>query len=484
MSFNRNLSLVHRWLGVVLCLFFTAWFASGIVLIYVPFPALSDVDRRAASTDVDVRRIETTPEEAIKSLNSELLYDQIRLIARSYRPLYVLHPRGGEVAAIWADNGQDASVGNSDDASTIAVRFSGSSVAKVEGPLDLDQWTVHEGFDSLRPYYRVSLDDEAGTVLYVSQRSGEVVQQTKRAERIWNYFGAIVHWIYPTVLRQHWAAWDQVVWWLSLVGILATVFGIWLGVVRAARAVRSDAGKISPFRGWMRWHHILGLFGGVFVLTWIVSGWLSMDHGRLLSVPSPQQTEVDRFRGISLAEAAAYSDLEEIHDLPAFREMTVQAAGNVPFIVVRSAERSQIIFLDSPSKIGIPELPVATIILAITAAWPGEEIESIAKVAANDTYVQLRTSGLPPTAVRVKLGEEGSTWVHVDAATGEIISVMDKSRRLNRWIFNGLHSLDFPGLVERRPLWDIVIVALLLFGLAFSISGVYLGARRLRRSFR
>ena len=484
MSLNRKLSFVHRWLGVVLCLFFAAWFASGIVLIYVPFPSLSNADRLAASTDVDVLRIEITPEEAIKSLTARQVYDQVRLVSRGGRPLYVLHPRGDAAAAIWADSGRDASLSSVEDAGAIAVRFAGGAVKQVEGPLDRDQWTVHEGFDSLRPYYRVSLDDELGTVLYVSQRSGEVAQKTQRTERFWNYFGAVVHWIYPTVLRQNWVAWDQVVWWLSLAGIIATVLGIWLGVVRAARAVRSNASKISLFRGWLRWHHIMGLFGGVLVLTWIVSGWLSMDHGRLLSVPSPQQTVVDRFRGITLAEAAAYSDLEYIHSLPAFREMAVQAAGSTPFAVVHFVEGSQIFFLDSPQQAAAPELPVSMISRAIEAAWPGAKIESMATVAANDKYVQLRTSGVPPTTVRVKLGEQGSTWVHVDSATGEIISVMDSSRRFYRWVFNGLHSFDFPGLVKHRPLWDIVIVALLLFGLAFSISGVYLGAKRIRRSFR
>ena len=368
MSLNGKLSFIHRWLGVVLCLFFAAWFASGIVLIYVPFPSLSNVDRLAASIDVDVSRVETTPAEAIESLTAGRVYDQVRLIARGTRPLYGLPPRGDVAAAIWADSGRDASINNAEDAGAIAARFSGDGVKQVEGPLDRDQWTVHEGFDSLRPYYRVALDDDLGTVLYVSQRSGEIVQKTQRTERAWNYFGAVTHWIYPTVLRQNWVAWDQVVWWLSLAGIFATVFGIWLGVVRAARAVRSNTGKISLFRGWMRWHHIMGLFGGLFVLTWIISGWLSMDHGRLLSVPSPQQTVVDRFRGITLTEAAAYSDLEYIHSLPAFREMAVQAAGNTPFAVVHSVAGSQIFPLDSLPQAATPELPIATIHRAIQAA--------------------------------------------------------------------------------------------------------------------
>jgi hypothetical protein len=45
--------------------------------------------------------------------------------------------------------------------------------------------------------------DAAGTCLYVSLRSGEVIQRTVRVERAWNWVGAIVHWINPTLLRKH-----------------------------------------------------------------------------------------------------------------------------------------------------------------------------------------------------------------------------------------------------------------------------------------
>ena len=29
----------------------------------------------------------------------------------------------------------------------------------------------------------------------------------------------------------------------------------------------------------------------------------------------------------------------------------------------------------------------------------------------------------------------------------------------NRWLYHGLHSLDFPFLYARRPLWDVVMIA-------------------------
>jgi hypothetical protein len=37
------LVLLHRWLGVALCLPIALWFASGIIMHFVPFPAVPGV---------------------------------------------------------------------------------------------------------------------------------------------------------------------------------------------------------------------------------------------------------------------------------------------------------------------------------------------------------------------------------------------------------------------------------------------------------
>ena len=37
---KRWLYLTHRWIGIVSCLFFAMWFASGLAMLYVPYPSL------------------------------------------------------------------------------------------------------------------------------------------------------------------------------------------------------------------------------------------------------------------------------------------------------------------------------------------------------------------------------------------------------------------------------------------------------------
>ena len=97
---------------------------------------------------------------------------------------------------------------------------------------DYDQWSVPNGFDRHRPLLRVALGDAAGTEVYVSSRTGEVVLDTTRSERGWNLAGSVLHWIYPTVLRSNWSLWDQVVSTLSLVAFIAATLGAVLGITR------------------------------------------------------------------------------------------------------------------------------------------------------------------------------------------------------------------------------------------------------------
>jgi hypothetical protein len=52
--------------------------------------------------------------------------------------------------------------------------------------------------------------------------------------------------------------------------------------------------------------------------------------------------------------------------------------------------------------------------------------------------------------------------------------------RLNRWLYHGLHSLDPAWLRDRRPLWDVVVIALSLGGTAGVATSLVPAWRRVR----
>lgn len=473
----RYLILFHRWIGVALCLFFAAWFLSGAVLIYHPFPSLSDSDRHAKSSEVDSSKVSVSPIEALEAID-DIELDRLRLIDLEGRPVYIFHDFNDGIWPVDAQDGIPLNLVTPKAAGRIVEKFSGKPVLKIEGPLDYDQWIVPNGYDPYRPLYRVSLQDEKETVLYVSARTGEVLQKTERIERIWNYMGAVIHWVYPTVLRSNWVMWDKVVWWLSLFGVVTTIAGLWLGITRW-REARRESKIASPFKGWLRFHHILGLFTGLFVLIWIFSGWLSMDHGRFFSKPNPELDQLKNYRSITLNQAVKSVSVEGLKFLEKFIEVEVFAIGGKTFVRAINSEGSKIykpLGLNSLSPIVLTELEVVE---SIRKAWPGVKITSTQRPDANDAYGKLREGSLPQNTLRIKLDDSSKTWIHINMESGKIISVMDKSRRLYRWLFNGLHSLDFPGLVTFRPAWDILILSLLGLGFSFSVTGVVVGWKRI-----
>jgi len=133
-------------------------------------------------------------------------------------------------------------------------------------------------------------DDPAGTRLYVSSATGEIVLWTTRTERFWNWLGSIPHWIYPTVLRRHGPLWAEVVIWTSIVGGFLTVIGLYIGIAQFKHRAN---GRLSPYRGWFYWHHIGGLLFGILSLTWVISGTFSMDpFGFLADRPTDERVRL------------------------------------------------------------------------------------------------------------------------------------------------------------------------------------------------
>jgi hypothetical protein len=82
---------------------------------------------------------------------------------------------------------------------------------------------------------------------------------------------------------------------------------------------------------------------------------------------------------------------------------------------------------------------------------------------------------------RVRFRDASETTVYLDPVTGIPAAVVDNAVRRWRWWRDGLHDFDFPALADRHPLWDIVVLVLMLGGLVSSVTGVWLLGRRLWR---
>src|SRR5712691_3807798 len=83
------LTLVHRWLGILFCLLFAMWFATGIVMHFVPFPTLNEAERIHGLAPVDPSKVLRSPAEAVKA-SAIPGVTRLRLFERVDGPVYVL----------------------------------------------------------------------------------------------------------------------------------------------------------------------------------------------------------------------------------------------------------------------------------------------------------------------------------------------------------------------------------------------------------
>lgn len=476
---NRWLVWFHRWAGIGLGAFFVAWFASGAVLLYVPFPSLTAHDRLARSEPVAGSRLTQGPGRALSGVPNA---DSLQLISVAGRPTYLAFPAAGPPIAVSGDDNPISGLFSAQTARTVAERFGRSSAQVVAGPIEYDQWIVHQHFDPFRPFYRVRMKDADGTDLYVSARTGQVLQWTRGSERAWNWCGAVLHWIYFTPLRKSWSAWNQVVWWLSLAALLASLAGTWLGIDRFVKVRAVNHSKWSPFRGWMRWHHVFGLFASAIVVVWIFSGWLSMDHGRLFSKGQPTEQLATRLQGISLEQIARAVPDTLLRGLGPVSEIHFGAVAGRPFIAARGgpAAASRVIWLDTPGAAATAAIAPSLLITGLQAAWPEDSQIERASTPAHDFYAVAES--LDETAVPFQVG--GSRLrVYVDSVTGKLLVVMDSSRRAYAWVYYAMHTFNFPALLGHPTTHAILVLVLLAIGLAFTCTGVVLGVQRLRKSF-
>jgi hypothetical protein len=333
-----------------------------------------------------------------------------------------------------------------------------------------DQWTVAGSFDRNRPLYRVSLNDASGTQVYVSSRTGAAVQLTTSAQRFWNYLGAVPHWLYFTQLRQNVPLWSQIVIWSALAGILLVLTGLYTGLRHLFRA--RSAGHWSFYRGMALWHHVPGLVFGILLLSWTASGFLSMNPWGVLEGSSAQRENARLAGGPVPASAIAglLSDLSR-------KNTSVVAIRSVPLngklyvaVTQSSGARSRLDAKAQPARFE-DDLP-------FVAARLGTERGEL--LAAGDNYY-FHHGDVSAALPAYRFLRQDGTRYYVDASSGELVAKLDDNSRLYRWLQQGPHRLDFSTLLRTRPLWDIVMLVLLLGATMTAGTGLYLAAAYLFR---
>jgi hypothetical protein len=516
LDWRKALIYTHRWIGITLTTVFVIWFVSGVIFVYVGMPTLPAEERLRRMEPLDVSTIAVSPAAAASQAGLKSP-SRVRVAMSGGRPVYRLLS-SGTWQTIYADSGAPLEPLTADDAMTVLRRFvpeHASTLRYEERLVDSDQWTLQSVIRNTMPMHRIALGDAAGTEYYVSERTGEPVLRTTASGRFWGYMSAVLHWLYFTPLRRHNALWAQFVIWISLVGTLMCAMGIAIGVWRYSLAGRFRLRRVqshSPYAHWMKWHHYTGLFFGFFACTWALSGALSLDPFAVLETSPPSR---------AMREAATGGPID-------LAPLTVERIGAAAAAVRRSFQPKELDFLQflgepyfiayvppSPSESApwrnsdisaASALNIDRQYLMVSARHPergtftsfdNDRMWDVAKAAmANvpiadsawldeyDAYYYSHDGMKPLPVLRIRYADARATWLYLDPQRGIIASRLERASRWNRWLYHGFHSLDFPLLYYKRPLWDIVVVVLSIGGVAISVTSALPAWRRLVRQSR
>ena len=445
-------------------------------MMYVPYPAVSEAERLQASPQLDLSLCCSVP-----TLDefSDIDISGARVAMWPSGPMLFLAGQSGSQYGIDRTHSEYVFEITQAQADANAMQFSEESGLGSDleflGMLERDQWTFTGFYDPLRPFYLYESQDGSGTLLYVSSLSGDVVMDSTRVERGWNWVGAVIHWLYPQILRSNTQVWFWVVVVLTCLSLFLTITGIYVAIKYLNF---KKPGSLSPFRGWGLWHHYIGLIFGLLTLTWLISGLLSVEPFTALQGRS---TNLER----SIAQGAPF-----IFD--ANIRASIRALENAEFpedvvnieysladgqlgAVAEDKDGGRTAYNPSTWQ---PQLRDPQYFPDIAQrVRPQMSIEQQGWIEREDSYYYSRRTDPALPAYRV-VYEDGER-AYLDGVSGELNYYITKPRQWNRWLFNGLHSLDFNNFIRQRPLWDILLWLTLGGVTAGSITGTWLGIRRL-----
>jgi hypothetical protein len=517
---KRNLYLLHRWLGIILCLFFAIWFVSGVIMLYARMPLLYASERYNGLPPVDFAAIRITAVEAWQKLQKgDSVPNKARLVMVLKRPTYLFQAKGTKWEGVYADTGEILNPVTVEQGAVEAQRFIQSELTPdhVNTFDGIDQWTFSNSMNLHRPLHRYRFVDDKKTEVYVSAVTGEVVNVTTEQARIGAAMGAYMHWLAPSFLRRAASIWRNLLLYLSLAGTVLSFTGIIIGILRYRHSGypnRTGLAAKFPYKGVMAWHAWAGLLFGTVTLTWIFSGFLYMNPGGQQSGPLSTVTTVTPYNegGIradlsatpeqSKAFSGGALDLSTFSVLPGEAWITAEGmtdattpvkevtllrfAGNPYYLFHRTDTDSWLVPADRTEAVAIEQFGTTELFACAKNAVPNAEITEMILLTHYDDYYYAVGAVAPKRLpiLRIHYNDPAGTWLYVKPHDGTIFRRYDHHGRLMRWLVNGLHCLDFPFLIQNRPLWDIAVIGLSLGGFVLSVSAIIIAGKRLRLEMR
>ncbi len=218
---------------------------------------------------------------------------------------------------------------------------------------------------------------------------------------------------------------------------------------------------------------------GLITLTWVLSGLLTMNPWGLLEGTGALE-QIAQVRG-----APTWSDVKTFLDAAprlgtgasVYTQIASQPLGGRLYMVARRGN-------GPATRLDSAAMPVPLRRQEVEQAFKALEVpirESTLLETWDDFYYRHKNDRELPV-FRVILDDADSTRFYVHHDSGALLGI-DATMRTSRWLRYGLHDFDF-ATISARPLWDIVVLALLAGATAVCITGTWLALKRVRLDVR
>lgn len=486
---KRWLFLAHRWMGIILCLFMALWFLSGVVMMYVGYPKLTQQERLQSSPPIAAASCCAGADTLLSALPQDARLKSLRLGMVASQPRFFAAVGNRNILGLDASSGMAVPATDAAGARAAAARFAPDAAIETAEKVDEDAWTHSKALDPHRPLFRVGLKHPELAMLYVSGVTGEVIRDVSVVEKYWNWIGAWLHWLYPFRGGIFDAIWTDIIIYSALIGTILSVVGMAIGVMRWRRSGYPN-GRCSPYRnGMMHWHHVIGLFTGFFIFAWVASGLLSVNPWKIFD--SGAEKPIERILDRTLLSAhfdptaalRCFADNGiDVHELEWLRfddqiHVIARTADNRSWIL-RNAGQCRVSASYSEAEIlaeGLRLMPHAKPVdgaLQFDHDW---------HYYARAPHTMTGSVDKPLPVMVIKFADPHQTWLYIDIRTARIVQRSDNHTRVRRWLFSFFHSWDWKVLLDHRPVWDVLLILGSLAGMFVSLSAVVFSWQRLSR---
>jgi uncharacterized iron-regulated membrane protein len=526
-SLNWLLYQVHRWLGIALAVFMFFWFFTGLVIMYstpttqnrsqqlahaellspeVGWLSVGEAwdrsaeQRKAAAAKRKPQAAEGMAmggQEAQANKPKEAAVISIadaRLVRSAGEPVWLIEDSSGQRLALSAIDGTlrettpELAVKiaqNWFDAESSSL-VNASYVETVEKPIIL------RNQDALSPFHRIAVGD--GGELLISSRTGEVLHASTRVDRAFYWSGNWLHLLKPLDSMGWGKIRNDVQLWLGLFATIATLTGLIIGWLRWRPSFTGkptySQGRTQPYRDfWFKWHFWSGLIGGTVVLFWALSGFLDTNPAKIFSQSNPTKQELSRYLGNQLPEVMRLWQPV----LPILLSTAVGGADIVELGWKRLGDDTVLLAhtrdgqrLPQPIDGVATQFSESALLAGIKRVAGKTPVKSQQLLTEYDNYYYPRHHQSlvekPLPVLLVTLADEAGTRFYLDPQDGKLLTKLDRSGRVLRWLYSGLHHWDF-GWLYYRPIWDVWMLIWVSFGLVLGTSSLVVGWRRLKQTF-